>query len=146
MALSYLEKQEQIKKLFASCPDQEARYNLLISLGKDLKPLAPEWRVTENLVSGCQSIMYLHSSWEDGKVHYSIYSEALISTGLAALLISVYNGEMPETILKCPPAFIDEIGIRASLTPGRSNGLASLYLKMKQEALKLLVSHNFIKA
>ena len=66
-------------------------------------------------------------------------ADALISAGLAALLTQVYSGETPETILKCPPTYLDEIGISASLTPNRANGLYSIHLRMKQEALKLLM-------
>ena len=80
--------------------------------------------------------MYLYSYLEKGAMRFFAYSEALISAGLAALLIRVYDQESPEVILKCPPFFLEKIGIQNSISPGRSNGLASLFLKMKQQALK----------
>ncbi|MBS0656292.1 MAG: SufE family protein, partial [Verrucomicrobia bacterium] len=52
--------------------------------------------------------------------------------------VKIYSGESPETILKCPPSYIEELGILRQLTPGRANGLASLYLRMKQEAARRL--------
>ena len=72
-------------------------------------------------------------------MNFEAEADALISAGLAALLIRAYNGETPEVVLKCPPSFIEELGINASLTPSRSNGLYSLHLQMKQEALRLLM-------
>ena len=90
-------------------------------------------------VKGCQSTMYLYSQLIDGKVHFQSHTDALISAGLAALLLSVYNDESPHTILACPPRFLEEIGIGGILSPGRSNGLASLFQRMKQDALNFLI-------
>ena len=64
-------------------------------------------------------------------------SEALISKGLAALLIHIYNEEPPEVVLTCPPSALEELGISHFLSPGRSHGLFSLMNQMKQEAVKL---------
>ncbi|HSX03255.1 MAG TPA: SufE family protein [Rhabdochlamydiaceae bacterium] len=135
-----LEKQEALKREFASCLSREAKYEKIIELGRVLPPFAEEEKVPENLIKGCQSIVYLSSKLDDGKLKFSAFSLALISSGLAMLLIKIYDGETPETILKCPPLFLEELGIHASLTPGRSNGLSSLYLRMKQDALKFLVN------
>ena len=87
---------------------------------------------------GCQSTTYLVSHLNDDKMSFYVWSEALISAGLAALLASVYNGESPEAVLKCPPDFLTDLGISASLTPNRANGLYNLHLRMKQDALRFL--------
>lgn len=137
-----LEKQKQIKSLLENCADQEARYQKIIELGKTLPAIDPAHQVPQNIVPGCQSIMYLHSTFEDGKVYFTIGSDALISAGLAALLVNVYNGETPETILKCPPDYLKELNIGASLTPGRANGLHNIHLRMKQDSLKFYLSQN----
>lgn len=134
---TFFEKQNYIKKCFELCLTSEQKYAKLIELGRTLPPFNPQYKTPEAIVSGCQSVVYLHASIQEGHVFFQAESEALISSGLAYLLIYVYSGETPETILKNPPLFIDEIGISSSLTPGRSNGLASIYLRMKQEALKL---------
>ena len=65
-------------------------------------------------------------------------SDALISAGLAVLLVRVYDGETPETMLKCPPTYLEELGIPGSLSPGRAVGLVSLHRRMQQEAVRLL--------
>lgn len=130
------EKQNQIKNLFLACRSPEERYHLIMQLGRELPPLDPLHKIEANIVKGCQSIVYLYSSFEDGKMHFQASSEALISSGLAALLISVYDGMSPATVIKCPPTFLSELGIYASLSPARSNGLSSMYLRMQQDALK----------
>ena len=134
-----LEKQRQIKEIFLTCPSEEAKYEKIIALGRQQPPLASVYKVANNLVKGCQSQMYLHSYWSGNAIIFEAESDALISAGLASLLTQVYSGETPEVILKCPPTYLDELGISASLTPNRASGLYSVHLRMKQEALKLLV-------
>lgn len=142
MSNTCIKKQDEMKALFAGCPNQDEKYKKIIELGKHLPKLKPENKIPENIVKGCQSIMYLQTSTKEGRVYFQADSEALISAGLAAILIHVYNGETPETILTCPPTFLDELGISASLTPSRANGLYSVHLRMKQEALKILTQKN----
>lgn len=137
---SCLEKQDRIKDLFNKCPDSDAKYRTIIEFGKKLPRLDPKHKNDANLIKGCQSTMHLHAQFHDEVVHFGAESDALISSGLAAILIEVYHGETPETILKCPPEYLETLGISASLTPSRANGLYSIHLKMKQEALKFLMS------
>jgi len=135
---SCLQKQAEIKSIFAACLTPEARYEKIIELGRLLPPFNPVARTPLNLVPGCQSIMYLEATFTNDRLFFNADSEALISKGLAALLIRAYSGETPATIAHCPPSFIKEIGLQSALSPTRSNGLASLYHKMRQEALKHL--------
>ena len=139
---SCLEKQRKIKLYFKECADEQARYEKIIDLGKKNSSLLKEFKVDENLVPGCQSRMYLRSYEKNGRIYFEAESDALISSGLAVLLIEVYSGEEPEVILKCPPDYLEELGISASLTPGRANGLYSIHLRMKRDALKFLMNKN----
>lgn len=135
---SCLQKQKLMKETLLLCDTPEAKYKKLIEMGKFLDPMEIQEKTGANRVEGCQSILYLHTTLKEGKLYFNASSEALISSGLAALLIAVYSGESPETILKCPPTFIQEIGLDLALSPGRSNGLSSMYLRMQQESLKAL--------
>lgn len=134
----FAHKEEELKALFASCLTAEAKYEKIIALGKELPPFDAAYKTPGNLVEGCQSVMYLKSEVREGVLFFSVYSEALISKGLAALLLHLYQGESAETVFKNPPSILQELGILQTLTPGRSNGLAALYLRMKQEALNSL--------
>lgn len=134
---SCLKKQNELKELFSRCPTVEARYEKIIELGRNAPPMDPKYKTHENIVKGCQSLTYLHSYLDgNGNVIFESSSDALISRGLSVLLIKVYSGETPETILKCTPTYLDEIGIPSSLTPNRANGLYNIHLRMKQDALK----------
>ncbi len=136
---SCLQKQAQMRALFDACRTEEAKYEKIIALGRDMPPLDPRYKILENLVKGCQSAMFMRSYLDGKAAYFEAESDALISSGLAAILTQVYNGESPEVILKCPPAYLEDLGISASLTPSRANGLYSIHLRMKQDALKLLM-------
>ena len=129
-------KQEAVKKLFSSAATSEEKYQVLMDLGKRQVPLAPEDKTENSRVHGCQSITYLKATLDNGKSYFQTESDALISAGLGQILTMVYSDEIPEVVLKCPPAYLNELGIHASLSPGRANGLASIFTKIQQEALK----------
>lgn len=135
---SFIEKEKSIRELFPSEMTSEERYKKIITLGRGLPPLNKEALTQENLVSGCQSLLYLSHSLTDGKMYFSAHSDALISKGLAALLIHLYSGETPETIVKKKPTVFQEIGIATSISPARIVGLQSLYKKMQLCALQKL--------
>lgn len=129
-----------VKALFEHCKNTESRYQKIIELGRSLDQLPIKDRSNDNLVHGCQSNTYLDAFFCKDKVFFKAASDSLVSRGLAALLLMGYNGKSPEFILKVKPSFIDSIGITNSLSIGRSNGLASMYLHMQKLSLKLLTT------
>lgn len=140
----YQKKSRIVLDRFSDCKTPESLYERLIEIGKSL-PRSSK-RMTEidkepYRIRGCQSTVFLFSEQDaSGKIRYEIESDALISSGLAALLFLVYQGEEPLLILLCPPVFLEELRLNSLLSPGRSGGLFSLYSKMKQDALKLFLS------
>lgn len=130
---------QHVKDLFKNCSTKELIYQKIIELGKTIPKMPEKYKTPEYLVSGCQSIVYLHAELVEKKVYFTAFSEALISAGLAALLIEAYQGQSPEMILKVRPTFLEDLQIPALLSPGRSNGLASMYLRMQKIALNFLL-------
>lgn len=135
---SFLDRVESLKKLFTLSITDEAKYTKIIELGSMLISMNPQDMTEKNLIAGCQSLLYLKVDLEDGKLLFKAHSDALISRGLAALLIHVYSGLTPYTILKNPPTFLQELNLLKNLSPSRSNGVASIYLKMQQLSIKSL--------
>lgn len=134
------EKQQSLIKFFLNLSSTEEKYEKIIEMGRKLPPLSSSARLEKNLVIGCQSILYLETEFKKGLIYFNADSEALISKGLAALLIEIYSGQPPEDLLKVPPTFLKEMGLHQALSPARSNGLASLLKKMQEEAIKILVT------
>jgi len=139
----YEKKHEALLQKFSNLSEPTLIYEKIIELGRSIPSIDKELKSPENLVIGCQSEVFLFSEMNsDGNMFYHIGSEALITSGLAALLLAIYQGECPELTLLCPPRFPTELGLAKSLSPGRSNGLASIYSRMKQDALKALTNKN----
>ena len=133
-----LEKQQKIKDFFAHFSSPKEKYEKIIDLGRQLPPFPSEARIEQNLVQGCQSLLYLETKESKGLIYFNADSEALISKGLAALLIDVYSGQLPKELFQYPPHFLKEIGLYQALSPARSNGLVSLFKKMQVAAAALL--------
>ena len=129
------EVQEQIIEDFSAFEDWMDKYSLLIELGNELIPIDPKYKVDSNLIRGCQSRVWLHQEYIDGRIVFEAESDALIVKGLVALLLKIYSGRTPHEILSSEPRFIDEIGLRQHLSPTRSNGLLSMVKQMKLYAL-----------
>jgi cysteine desulfuration protein SufE len=131
------QKIEQLKIIFNECSDAEQKYSKIMELGKLMPPLDAKYKTSNCLIYGCQSTTYVYSYLKDNQLHFLAESDALISAGLASLLITIYSGEKPETILKTPPIFLKELGIQDLLSPSRANGLFYMYEKIKKDALAL---------
>jgi len=136
---SCTKKQKKMVKTFALCSNASERYGKLIELGRSQKPLEEQFKTPENIVKGCQSTVYMRTYDKDGLLYFQTDCDALISAGLAMILVEVYSGETAETVLKCPPDYLDEIGLSAGLSPGRASGLYSIHLRMQKEALRNMV-------
>ena len=127
--------QQELISEFALISDWQDRYEHLIELGKDLPLIAPENKTDDNLVRGCQSRVWLHAAPQNGLVHFTADSDAMITKGIVALLVRVFNDRTPEEIIGASTDFIDTIGLRAHLSPNRANGLSAMIDQMKRYAL-----------
>ena len=129
------EIQEEIIEEFAMFDDWMQKYDYLIELSKDIPLISEEYRLNENLIKGCQSKVWLHARQIDGKVIYTADSDAIITKGIAALLIRVLSEQKAEDILENEMYFIDAIGLKEHLSMTRSNGLVAMIKQIKLCAL-----------
>ena len=127
--------EDEIIEEFAHFTDWMDKYNYIIEMGKDVPLIDPNFKTDNNLISGCQSRVWLHAQYKDGKVLFSADSEAVITRGLASLLIRVMNNQTPDDILNSDFFFVKKLGLKEHLSPNRSNGLISMIKQMKLYAL-----------
>jgi cysteine desulfuration protein SufE len=127
--------QDEIIEEFSMFDDWMDKYSLLIERGNKLSPLDVQYKNANNLIEGCQSRVWLHADYENGKVLYRGDSDAVIVKGIVSLLIYVFSGHTPEEILSSDLYFIETIGLREHLSPTRSNGLVAMLKQMKLYAL-----------
>mgnify|MGYP003472466430 FL=1 len=129
------ELQDEVIEEFSDFDDWMDKYQLLIDLGNEQEPLAPEYKNDQNLIDGCQSRVWLQADLVDGKVEFQAESDALIVKGIIALLIKVVSGHTPDEILDNELYFIEAIGLKDHLSPTRSNGLLAMVKQMRMYAL-----------
>ncbi len=129
------EIQEEIIDEFSLFDDWMERYEYIIELGKTLPLIKDDFKTDENLISGCQSKVWLHAELVDNKVVYTTDSDAILTKGIIALLLRVFTDQTTKTILETKTDFIDKIGLKEHLSPTRANGLVSMVKKIKLYAL-----------
>lgn len=127
--------QSEIIEEFSLFEDWMQRYEYMIELGKSLPLIAEQYKTDDYLIKGCQSQVWLHADYQEGKVFFTADSDAIITKGIVALLVRVYSGHTPKEILAAKTDFIDQIGLKEHLSPTRANGLVSMLEQMKRYAL-----------
>ena len=133
--MSINEIQDEIIEEFSGFDDWMDKYQLLIDLGNEQEPLDEKYKTESNLIDGCQSRVWLQADYNDGIIHFSAESDALIVKGIVALLIRVLSYHTPQEILDADLYFIEEIGLKEHLSPTRSNGLVAMVKQMHAYAL-----------
>ena len=126
------QRQEEIAEEFEFFEDWMERYEHIIELGKELDPIAEADKLDEHLIRGCQSRVWLLAAKDgDGNVQFRADSDAIITKGLAALMVRAFSGLPPAVIAQADLWFIEKIGLDAHLSPTRANGLQSMVQQMK---------------
>ena len=130
---TYTELNKLVEKL-KNAEDPKRKYEFILWLGKKLKIPNNSILIPENKVQGCVSEVFVKASFQGGKLYWEGYSDALITKGLLALLINGMNKLTPKEVVNINNKFIEDTGLKASLTPSRSNGFLNILLKMQSQA------------
>ena len=130
---NYTELNKLVEKL-KNAEDPIRKYEFILWLGKKLKTPNNSILIPENKVQGCVSEVFVKASFQEGKLYWEGYSDALITKGLLAFLINGMNELTPKQVVNINNKFIEDTGLKASLTPSRSNGFLNILLKIQSQA------------
>ncbi len=134
--MSTIEIQNEIISEFSLLDgDMEMTVFYIMELGQKLPAFPEQDRMEDNIVKGCQSKVWLTAKLRDGKVWFEGDSNTAITKGLVSLLIRIFNGQSPQTILNTDLFFIQRIGMDRFIGTQRSNGFASMIKQMRLYAL-----------
>ena len=134
--MSIEERQQELIAEFGDIDDWMDRYGYIIDLGNALPEIDESKKTPQNLIEGCQSRVWLDAETDDeGRIHYTADSDAIIVKGIISLLITVLNGHTPDEIINADLHFINDIGLGEHLSPTRSNGLVAMVKQMKMYAM-----------
>lgn len=125
----------QIVEEFQSFDDWMDKYNYVIEMGRECPMIDEKHKVDNNLIVGCQSRVWLSAEYVDGKIIFKADSDAVITKGIAYLLIRALSGQTPQDIIDANLDFVEKIGLKEHLSPTRSNGLLAMIKQMKLYAL-----------
>lgn len=134
--------QQEIIDEFEFFDDWESRYEHLIALGKSLPEIDPAHKNENYLIKGCQSQVWVYPELQNGRLTFTADSDAIITKGIVALLLRVFEGQTPEDIITADMGFIDTIGLKEHLSPTRANGLVSMIKQIKLYAVALQNQQN----
>jgi cysteine desulfuration protein SufE len=129
------EIENQLIEEFKLFEDWMDKYNYIIEMGRELPLIDAQYKTLQYLISGCQSQVWLHADYREGKIWFTADSDAIITKGIIYLLIKVLDGRTPNEILNASLDYIDKIGLKEHLSPTRSNGLLSMIKQIKMYAL-----------
>jgi len=123
---------EEIVEDFEFIEDWEDRYRYVIEQGKDMPALDEALRVPATKVDGCASQVWLHPSIEGGVFSFDGASDAMIVSGLIAVLRKLYNGLSVSDVLEVDArAEMERLGLNEHLSSQRSNGLRAMIERIR---------------
>ena len=120
---------QEIINEFEDCFDRMERYELLFSYASKLPhELTPENWNEKNRVKGCQSRAHVECILdENGGFQIHGAADANLIQGLIAILAIAVDGLPPSKVAILNPSFVDEMDVKASLTPSRANGFLNMF-------------------
>ncbi len=128
---SIQEVESEIREVFLKFTSPDDKWTYLLKLAREHPGMDAALKNEKFLVKGCASRMFLVPEFRNGILHLHMDTEVgadnpLISRGLGALALKIYDGRSPDEILSSNPIFFQEIGLQQGLSPTRANGFASL--------------------
>ncbi len=135
-----LPDENKLLRNFARCQDGEERYLYMIELGGRLPALEEVQRNDNNLISGCQSQVWIDMQKQgDGTILFAGDSDAVIVKGLVAIVIILFQGKTAQQILALDvKSFFQQLALEQHLTPSRTQGLNAMIRTILARANELV--------
>ena len=121
--------------------DSEDRYRLLIDLGRMLEPMPDALKTDATKVRGCSSSTWVYPTrLDDGRLHFLADSNAAITKGIVALILSVVQDRSPEDIVNLDiHAELAPFNLKRELSSNRTQGVPNMITLVQETARRLTV-------
>src|SRR3982751_6295494 len=80
--------------------DAEDRYRLLIDLGRQLDPMPDALKTDSTKVRGCSASVWVYPTTEGGRLHFLADSNAAITKGIVALVLSAVQDKPADEVAR----------------------------------------------
>ncbi len=127
-----------IESEWDSALDWDDRYALLIDLGRKLPPMDAALKTAATRVPGCSANVWVYPLSQGGRMHFQADSDAAITKGIVALLVSMAEGKSAAEVLSTDfHGAIDRLGLRRHLSSNRTQGLPNMIARVREAAERL---------
>ena len=119
--------------------DADDRYRLLIDIGRELEPMPDALKTDATLVRGCSAAVWVYPvPRDDGRLHFLADSNAAITKGIVALVLSaVQDKPAAEVAAMDIAAALAPFDLRNQLSSNRTQGVPNMIALVKQHAARL---------
>jgi len=131
-------KENKIISEFSLYSSWEEKYEHLIEIGEEIPLIKSSKKTPDYLIRGCQSNVWLDCEKREGRLYFYADSDALISKGLAALIIQLFSGSTALEIVNYKNTLFEKIQLNQHLSMTRANGLLMMIKKIQNYAKKNL--------
>jgi cysteine desulfuration protein SufE len=115
--------------------DGEDRYRLLIDLGRQLEPMPDALKTDATKVRGCSSSVWVYPTVADGRLHFLADSNAAITKGIVALILSAVQDKPASEVATIDVAeALAPFELRKHLSANRTQGVPNMIALVKQTA------------
>ena len=114
------------------------RYRLLIELGRELDDMPQALKTDATLVRGCSASVWVYPTERDGALHFLADSNAAITKGIVALVLSaVQDKPAAEVATMDVAAALEPFDLRNQLSSNRTQGVPNMIALVKRHAARL---------
>ena len=118
--------------------DADERYRLLIELGRELDPMPAALKTDATLVRGCSASVWAYPVVEDGTLHWLADSNAAITKGIVALVLSaVQDKPAAEVAATDIAAALEPFDLKNQLSSNRTQGVPNMIALVRETAARL---------
>lgn len=122
--------------------ESDERYRLLIELGRELEPMPDALKTDATLVRGCSASVWVYPTrLDDGRLHFLADSNAAITKGIVALVLSaVQDRPAAEVAATDIAAALAPFDLRNQLSSNRTQGVPNMIALVRETAGRLTAS------
>ena len=115
--------------------EAEDRYRLLIDLGRQLEPMPDALKTDATKVRGCSASVWVYPGASDGRLHFLADSNAAITKGIVALILSAVQDRAAAEVAKMDVGdALAPFELKKHLSANRTQGVPNMIALVKQTA------------
>jgi len=117
----------------------EDRYRLLIDLGRKLEPMPDALKTDATKVRGCAASVWVYpTTTSDGRLHFLADSNAAITKGIVALVLSTVQDKSAEDVAAMDiAAELAPFELKRHLSANRTQGVPNMIQLIRETARRL---------